>query len=189
MIHGLEEITDSEKAAARLTLYEKLLTAMGRIRQKRIYMLDGDRRNIGPLLEKRSTSGEHLNAFFTPGREMENLFLERNLICGGLRAQLKLYDLSTIGVEESRIDERLRELLDLGDNDPRFSKLFPSGRPNDRPAIDSVKGSRLLTEIYRDFELPYEKNLSGRILAKECDPSSERLHAFVKPMVELIRQT
>jgi hypothetical protein len=192
VINGLEELGDTdkdqEKIAARLALYERLLLSIGRAEQKHIYMLDGDRRNIAPLVAKLNIDGQGISAHFTPGRELENLFIDAKLIECAILAQASLVDVE-ITIDADTVSSQITTFLQLPEDDVRFAKLFPAGRRPDSTFADTVKGSRLLAYVYSEYKLPYEKVLSGKLLASAMREGDERLKDFLLPITTLLDET
>ena len=188
VLHGVEEMNDPQKIADRLIVYEKLLLSVGRTRQRHLYFLDGDRCNVGPLIERTTILGEHPSIAFTPGRELENLFIDPALITRGLHVQAGISQVPVSATEKS-VAEKIDALLHLDKNHPKFSFFFPSARPDGCDPRDAVKGSRLMAELYAYYLLPYEKRLSGKILAEQIAGDDPRLKVFVKPLIKLIEES
>ena len=143
--------------------YEKLLGAVGRGNQPRLYLLDGDRKDDekGVLKGTRSpVTGEDVEVGFLPRLEIENYLLVAEAIAQAVREELTLAG-NPRDVESDEIELALAPLLQCDDG-----KLFPQGKSADRPAEEQVKGSLVLERLYDGLGLQYNKRRSGTLIAR-----------------------
>jgi len=142
--------------------YERLLSAIGRSDQSRIYLFDSDRRDD----EQSTLAGTKnpatlgtLTIRFLARLELENYLLVPEAIAPALMEEKGLAG-TTLDVSVESIKEHLNRILQADDQ-----RLFPLGRLNSDPMKDA-KGSLILEEIYSEFQLPYNKQRSGLLIAK-----------------------
>jgi len=143
--------------------YEKLLAAVGRGNQPRIYLLDGDRRGDEKGVLKGTHSpvtGNVVEVEFLPRLEIENYLLVPGAISQAVREELVLAG-KPRDVEALEIELAMMPLLQSDDG-----KLFPQGKAADRSAEEQVKGSMVLERVYDGFGLQYNKRRSGTLIAR-----------------------
>jgi predicted ATP-dependent endonuclease of OLD family len=150
--------------------YEKLLRAVGRGNQPRIYVLDGDRRgDEKAVLEgtKNPITGQEVPVRFLPRLEIENYLLVPEAIASAVREELVLKGQSR-DVSASEIETRLQELLENDDE-----HIFPQGREEDGDPFQEAKGSVVLERVYDAYGLTFNKERSGVLIAKHVSAKSQ----------------
>ena len=150
--------------------HEKLLGAVGRGNQPRIYLLDGDRKGDekGILKGTRSPiTGEVVEVEFLPRLEIENYLLVPEAIAQAVREELALAG-NPREIQAIEIEATLTPLLECDD-----PKLFPQGKSPDRSAEEQVKGSLVLDRLYDGLGLQYNKRRSGTLIAKNISARNQ----------------
>jgi AAA domain, putative AbiEii toxin, Type IV TA system len=163
--------------------YEKLLGAIGRGNQPRMYVFDGDRKNDekGVLLGTASpVTGEPISAVFLPRLEVENYLLIPEAIAGAVREELILKG-EPREVTAAEVQAALDALLQGNEE-----RMFPQGKKAGAEPIAEIKGSRALEKIYERYGLPYHKERSGVLIAKyisaKNQPALSEVTGLVRPL-------
>jgi hypothetical protein len=165
--------------------YEKLLSAVGRVNQPRIYLLDGDRRDDekGVLKGTRSPiTGDGVEVEFLPRLELENYLLVPEAISEAVREELALAG-TPRDVELKQVQTALDLLLQSEDE-----KLFPQGKIISLEPQQQAKGSLVLERLYEGFGLQYNKRRSGTLIAKHVTAQNQRALSELTNAVKRIFQ-
>jgi ABC-type transport system involved in cytochrome c biogenesis ATPase subunit len=161
--------------------HEKLLSAVGRTDQPRVYILDGDRRDDEKTVIQGTKHPKTLAGLaikFLPRPEIENYLLVPEAIAPAVREELVLKgEPRDISVEEvkQRLDRLLRE--DKEGQSPRGESPV-DGAPTD------AKGSEILERLYDNLSLRYNKESSGILIAKHLTASTQ---PAISDLTELVR--
>lgn len=150
--------------------YEKLLSAVGRAEQPRMYMFDGDKKNdLRKVLQgtKSPVTGRQIAAAFLPRMEIENYLLIPEAIRAAIIEELALKnEHRDVQVQEIRDD--IDSLMNSGDE-----HLFPLGRNSGADPFAEVKGSKVLETLYEKHGLYYNKPRSGLLIAKHLSAANQ----------------
>ncbi|MGB8583703.1 MAG: AAA family ATPase [Candidatus Sulfotelmatobacter sp.] len=149
--------------------HEKLLSAIGRADQPRMYLLDGDRKDDERTViqgTKHPTTLSSLTIKFLPRPEIENYLLAPEAIAAALHEELILKG-EPGEVSLTEVSQRLNELLNQENKPP-------------------VKGSRVLEKLYDSFSLRYLKESSGVLIARHITAS---MQPIISELTDLVRQT
>lgn len=142
--------------------YEKLISALSRAKQPRIYLFDGDRspEDTNQLSAMRDASGKQaVPVKFLPRTEIENYLLVASAIKPALEEEAKLAGVD-IQITEDVVRAKINDLLQAED-----ANLFPRGKGND--PSKTVRGSVLLQRLYTSVHnLVYDKERSGGLIAR-----------------------
>jgi hypothetical protein len=163
--------------------HEKLLSAVGRADQPRIYLLDGDRRDDEKAViqgTRHPITHTGLTIGFLPRPEIENYLLIPEAIAPALHEELILKgEPREVSVEE--VKRRLDQLL----ADRKGDQSQPAKASADAMTA-GVKGSEILERLYDGFSLRYNKETSGTLIAKNLtvstQPAVSDLTALVRPL-------
>jgi len=162
--------------------HEKLLSAVGRADQPRVYLLDGDRRDD----EKKVIQGTRhpithtaLTIGFLPRPEIENYLLIPEAIAPAVREELILKG-EPLDVSVEEVKRRLDRLLADGKED----QSQPAEASADAIPTE-VKGSEILERLYHGFSLRYNKETSGTLIAKNLTASTQ---PAVSDLTALVRR-
>ncbi|HEY1940345.1 MAG TPA: AAA family ATPase [Candidatus Angelobacter sp.] len=141
--------------------FEKLLDAIGRAKQPRLYLFDGDKTSEDQELIRGTRFGTAtVPIAFLPRLEIENYLLDAEAIAKALEEQAELDEIELAGCDTASVNHELDTLLQLND-----SKLFPKGKLGD--PRHSCKGSLVLERIFNKFgRQRYEKKRTGLLLAR-----------------------
>jgi ABC-type transport system involved in cytochrome c biogenesis ATPase subunit len=161
--------------------YEKLLSAIGRADQPRVYVFDGDRRSGDKEVLRGTTNpntGERISASFLPRLEIENYLLAADAITAALREELILKG-EPREVSTGEVQAVLDGLLASTDG-----RLFPQGKQDGAEPLAVIKGSVALGTLYEQYGLPYHKERSGTLIAKYISVKNQ---SALSEITELVR--
>lgn len=161
---------------------EKLLQAVGRNDQPRIYLFDGDRKDDEKVMIKGTrhpVNNTELRIEFLPRPEIENYLLVPEAIAPAVREELILKG-EQCEVSVGEVREQLNRLLNMNiDREPSSS-----GKANN--VSTETKGSEILEKLYDGFSLRYGKESSGTLIAKYItasnQPAISELTALLRPL-------
>jgi energy-coupling factor transporter ATP-binding protein EcfA2 len=159
--------------------FEKLLDAIGRARQPRLYLFDGDK----SLEEQNLLSGTRFGeatapVAFLPRLEIENYLLDAGAIAQALREQGALDEIELPNFDTADVINELNAILALNDH-----TFFPKGKKED--PRHSCKGSRVLERIFEKFgRQKYEKKRTGVLLARLLKQTE---HVHVNEIVAVVQ--
>jgi hypothetical protein len=116
-----------------------------------------------------------------PCRELENLFLDAELIHAALALICAQLDLKVLAPSE--VEAKLSEVL----NETTDRRLYPNEPSPGDVLVDVVKGSRVLAEVWWRFTMSeYDKDTHGVLLAQIAlarKPAAlDPLHAVVSEL-------
>ncbi|HET8892273.1 MAG TPA: AAA family ATPase [Candidatus Angelobacter sp.] len=159
--------------------FEKLLDAIGRAKQPRVYLFDGDKsQEDQSLLQGTTYSDSTVPIVFLPRNEIENYLLYPLEITEALRHQAALDEITLPAFTAETVKQELTDLLSSND-----SKIFPNGNNGDPFRI--CKGSRVLERLFNKFgNQRYEKRRSGVMLANLVKSGS---HKEIREIVEKVK--
>jgi len=163
--------------------YEKLLGAIGRGEQPRMYIFDRDRKADERAILRGTRSpvtGEPIAAEFLQRMEIENYLLVSEAISAAIMEELIL-DNNPRDITPLEVQGELDALLQT--NDPL---LFPQGRTPNGDPLAEIKGSKVLERIYEKYGISYHKERSGILIAKHISPRNQpalsEMTALVRPL-------
>lgn len=141
LLGGVPEDVDGQLAEIRQ--FEKLLLAVGRIRQPRAYLFDGDRKQIGERAKRMrlEENGGTVPVVYLRRTELENYLLVPSAISAAIEEEARLLG-ADVTVSSEFVSKVISEALDRW-NQERFP-IEAGTHP-----LASVKGSKLLELIYR----------------------------------------
>jgi predicted ATPase len=141
-----------------------------------LFVFDADEKSND--FRKGVQEASHDRAEFLPVRELENLFLEPELLHRGLVALCELEGLEAPGLETIRA--KFDELLDSRDD----RDLYPQGTSPEDNVLKVVRGYSLLKRLWWDLVVAdYDKVCDGERLVKAAlDTESDAL----EPLVEIL---
>jgi AAA domain, putative AbiEii toxin, Type IV TA system len=160
--------------------YEKLLSAVGRSSQPRIYLFDGDRKpEEKTQLEKTKhpDTATGLSIGFLSMLEIENYLLVPEAI------ELAIREEGAFGGGEREISARDVEVLLTSIVSRAGRDVYPQGKPKNADNMRMVKGSVVLEKIYDSFSLPYHKERSGLLIAKYITVKNQSAISEITQMV------
>jgi hypothetical protein len=112
--------------------------------------------------------------------EVENYLLDPEAITHVLREQCRAYEIDQ-SIETDEVARRLQEMLESEE-----SKLYPHGRTNE--AKKSIKGSVALERIFDSYQLPYQKNLHGPLIAEALKADASGLQELWSVLESFFQQ-
>jgi ABC-type transport system involved in cytochrome c biogenesis ATPase subunit len=172
----------STAAQTSISRQEKLLSAVGRADQPRLYLFDGDRKDDEKAVVKGTKHPAMLTDLrieFLPRPEIENYLLVPEAIAAALREELVLKgEAGEVPVDS--VKEMLSRLLD-----DESGSQSSGGRQPTSPAA-TVKGSRVLEKLYDSFSLRYNKESSGVLIAKHITASTQPAISELTALVRAI---
>lgn len=119
-------------------------------------------------------------AAFLPVRELENLFLDVDLLHAGLTSLCGQYELDI--PDKATVAETLDELVHSYDS----KELYPAGRPSTGEELRVVRASRVLAEMWwKLIEVEYDKVRDGERLTRA---SLAVGGSALTPLVEIIER-
>ena len=163
--------------------YEKLLGAVGRADQSRMYIFDGDRKDDEKGVLRRTVSpisGAVISAGFLPRLEIENYLLVPEAIAAGIREELILKG-ETRDVLTQDVKSNLDALLNRADD-----RMFPQGRKAGADPFLAIKGSRALEMIYEMYSISYHKERSGLLIAKHVSQKNQPALSEITALVRSV---
>jgi energy-coupling factor transporter ATP-binding protein EcfA2 len=140
--------------------FEKLLDAIGRAKQPRIYLFDGDKSPEDQKLLA-GTKYAELEApiAFLARSEIENYLLHPMEIAEAIRHQAAIDEVALPQFDTDMVRQEMLAILTSNEE-----RIFPNGKHGD-PLI-ACKGSRVLERLFEKFGTQkYEKKRSGVLLA------------------------
>jgi hypothetical protein len=139
-----------------------------------------DRDEKPPEFQNRMKDVSADRAAFLPVRELENLFLDVDLLHAGLTSLCGQYELGV--PDRAKIAEMLDELVHNYDS----KDLYPAGRPSTGEDLRVVRASRVLAEVWWDLiEVEYDKVRDGERLARASLAAGG---SALTPLVEIIER-
>lgn len=159
--------------------FEKLLDAIGRAKQKRIYLFDGDKSGDDrKLLSGTTASNVAAKIKFLRRLELENYLLCPGAVAQALKEQATLDEIKLDGIGAAEVTEEIKQQLKADDE-----KLFPRGKTGN--PLETCKGSVLLQRLFAAFgNQRYEKRRSGVLIARLIDPKQ---HHDILDIVGLVK--
>jgi hypothetical protein len=139
---------------ARILMYERLLSAVGRANQPRLYVFDGDHGEDEQWAAQkmRTPDGNSLHLFFMPVLEIENYLLDVTAIAKAISDEA-----TALGLRDKPAEGEVECVL---------RNHFPT-------EFNNLKGSEVLQVVYDQFGLTYNKRKSGSFIAKHLPLNSE----------------
>jgi hypothetical protein len=183
------EGADSSSSIRKQTIilrYEKMLQELEMSSIARVYLRDGDAAPDEQTMLKGTNqpgSGQPVPIQFLPYAEIENYLLVPEAIAQAM-ATLKQFAGSP-EPEASAVE--IKSFLDalLATDDP---KLFPAGRGKNPWA--NVKGSLVLKKVFEKYELRYDKESAGALIAEHVTPDNQpALKALVALVADLFKSS
>ena len=163
LLKGVEELRDPDKIRARLALYENLLLSLGKRKQKHIYFFDKDRDFISQAVGRSRIDGHSIPLFFSPMTEMENSLLNASAVVTALRKQAQEDGVSDFSAAEDAVEAEFQRSL-----------------------ATEPKGSQILSRVYADRNLVYDKRRSGKLVAAALPDNDEQLKKLCAPILEML---
>lgn len=177
----LEGVGEGARALQTSTFrYEKLLSAMGRTMQRRVYLFDGDRKNDEKNVLRKTISPatrDEISSLFLARLEIENYLLAPDAISIAINEEKKLK-----GEAQTATGPEIQALLDdMFQQQP--DDLFPHGKGQGPDASRLIKGSRALAKIYDKFGLYYHKERSGILIARHISAKNQPVITEIADLV------
>jgi AAA domain, putative AbiEii toxin, Type IV TA system/AAA domain len=165
-----------KQAEAAYRFCTQVASAIAPVAVQMLFVFDRDEKP--PEFQERMKNISAHQAVFLPVRELENLFLDADLVHAGLADLCEQYGIAT--PESVAVADKLNEIV--GRYDSR--ELYPAGPPSEGESLSLIKGSRALAEVWWDLtEAEYDKVRDGERLARASLASGAHK---LKPLVEIV---
>ncbi len=155
--------TKERKLQGYILRFERLLDAVGRARQPRLYVFDGDHspdaKNTLAGTKKPDIKNSVAVAFLDR-KEIENYLLVPEAICAALNEEAEIAG-SNSNVDVETVSDKLDDLI-RNSIEPRFS-----ADADLQVMLKEVKGSAVLERLYDSFGCRYQKTKSGKAIARQ----------------------
>jgi hypothetical protein len=170
----------TQQAEATYRFCADVVEAVSPLPVKMLFLFDGDEKSDEHREQIEAASAE--KARFLPMREVENLFLDIDVIQDALSERARL-----IGVEEptrEAVEASFQSSIDSTDD----RKLYPRALKPEDDALTHVRGSEVLRRMYWELTISeYEKVADGRRLAElTMERKPDRLEALRVVIGELV---
>jgi AAA ATPase domain/AAA domain, putative AbiEii toxin, Type IV TA system len=176
---GTGEFARFEDIQRLVIVQEKLLKSFSKTNTPHVYLFDGDKAQHREQLERTKPAGTQIRPIFLPLYEVENYLLDACAIATAINYTLKSLDFEEAASEQliqARLDEALKpEEL----NEESAQLYYPQGWKNREPRR-AVKGSRVLSSIYNDYKLYYDKRIGGAEIVAHVQLSEDAKNEITK---------